>query len=366
MSHRWHYEILTTNDRARWRSLMEGIPHRDIFFMPEYVTPFERLSREVARLFFFGDETNCIVYPFFQRRINDLPFYRAFPLDGEPEYFDIVSPYGYSGPLACVRDQSCQRDLWQGYLSAFHHYCQDMNIVCEFARLNPFMGNQQYLQELTSGVQASNQITYLDLTQSEEALWRGFKKGNRYSINKARRSGVTVDKRCDSDSLRRFYELYLATMRRNQASRWYDFSLSFFMDGFTLLDDKISLFCASYEEQIIAASLFLHDGDVVHYFLSGSDGNYLALCPNNLLLYQAICWAKRQGYRLFNLGGGYKEGLARFKASFSKLSIDFYTYRMVHNARIYDDLCQRYAIYNSNIGQSDENTSFFPRYRAGT
>ena len=72
-----------------------------------------------------------------------------------------------------------------------------------------------------------------------------------------------------------------------------------------LLDDKISLFCARHKEQIIAAALFLHDGDVVHYFLGGSDSDYLALRPNNLLLYQAICWAKRQGYRLFNLGGGY-------------------------------------------------------------
>jgi hypothetical protein len=366
MTDKWQRKILTTDDRARWRSLVEATPRHDVFFMPEYVIPFERLSGEVARLFFFGDEANYIIYSFFLRRINDLPFYQAAPLDGETTYLDLVSPYGYSGPLAYVSDQSCQRDLWQGYLSAFHHYCRDMNVVCEFARLNPFVGNQQFMRELTSGVRVGSQITYLDLTQTEEALWRGLNRGNRSNINKARRSGIRVEEGCDDDSLRRFYELYLATMCRNHANRWYYFSPDFFADSFTLLDDRISLFCASYQGWIVAAASFLHDGDVVHYFLGGSDSHYLALRPNNLLMYQAICWAKRQGYRLFNLGGGYgaNDNLARFKAAFSKSSITFYTYRMIHNAAIYDDLCTRHVIYRLNTGQPDENTDYFPRYRA--
>ena len=365
MSDKWDWEVLTTNDREQWRTLVEGIPHRDVFFTPEYAIPFERLSGEEARLFFFGDEANYIVYPFFLRWINDLPFYQASPLDDETEYFDIVSPYGYSGPLACARDQSCQRDLWRGYLAAFHRYCQDMNIVCEFARLNPFVGNQQYLQALTNGVQAINQITYLDLTQSEEALWRGLNRGNRSNINKARRSGVKVDIGCDSDRVQSFYELYVATMHRNQASRWYYLSPDFFADSFALLDDKISLFCASYQERIIAAASFLHDGDVMHYFLGGSDSHYLALRPNNLLMYQAICWAKRQGRRLFNLGGGYgsNDSLARFKAAFSKLTTTFYTYRTIHNPTVYDKLCQRHALYRLNMGQQCES-DYFPKYRA--
>ena len=364
MSDKWQYKVLTTDDRAQWRSLVEAIPQRDVFFTPEYVIPFKRLAGEEARLFFFGDEANYIVYPFFLRRINDLPFYQASALDDETEYFDTVSPYGYSGPLVCARDQSCQRDLWRGYLAAFHRYCQDMNVVCEFARLNPFLGNHHYLQELTNGVQLSNQITYLDLTQPEQALWRGFNRGNRSNINKARRSGVEVERRRDDDALRRFYELYVATMRRNQAARWYAFSYDLFADHFTMLDDRISLFCASYKERIIAAASFLHDGDVVHYFLGGSDSDYLSFRPNNLLMYHAIFWAKRQGYRRFNLGGGYKDSLARFKAAFSKSSVDFFTYRMVHNTAVYDDLCQSFAAYRSDIGLPGCNADYFPRYRA--
>jgi serine/alanine adding enzyme len=367
MTGKWQREILTTDDRGRWRLLVEAAPCRDAFFAPEYVIPFERLSGETAYLFFFGDEANYVVYPFFRRRINDLPFYRVFPLDGETAYFDIVSPYGYSGPLECVDSQDCRRELWRGYLAAFHQYCQENRIVCEFARLNPFVGNHRLLHDLTDGIQATSQIVYVDLTRSEAELWRGLNRGNRSNINKARRSGVTAEREYGDDHLGRFYELYTATMRRNHASQWYFFSPEFFVESFALLDTKISLFCARYHGQIVAAASFLHDGAVVHYFLGGSDGDYLALRPNNLLMYEAICWAKRQGYRRFNLGGGYRsqDSLTRFKAAFSKLTTDFYTYRVVHDAATYDHLCQRHATYQMSKGHPDEPASYFPRYRAG-
>lgn len=365
-ANKWWHKVLTTDDRERWRSLVEAIAHYDVFFVPEYIIPFERLSGESACLFLFGDERNYIVYPFFLQRIDDLTFYRRLPLDDEREYFDIVSPYGYCGPLAHVSDPCCRRDLWQAYLSNFHRYCEDAGIVCEFARLNPFVDNQEYLQELTDGVRVSNQVTYVDLTQPDEALWQGLNRGNRSNINKARRSGVRVEKSDNDDHLRRFYELYVATMQRNRAADWYYFSPDFFADCFALLRGKISLFCASCQGQIIAAALFLHDGDVVHYFLGASDSKYLAVRPNNLLMYEAICWAKRQGYRRFNLGGGYapNDSLARFKAAFSKLSTTFYTYRMIHIPSIYQELCQRYVDYRLRRGERCEDTDYFPKYRA--
>jgi serine/alanine adding enzyme len=361
----WHYKVLTTSERARWGSLVGATSRRDIFFWPEYIIPFERLLGDAALMFFFGDAADYIIYPVFLRPINDLPFYQAAPVDGKTEFFDIVSPYGYSGPLAHVSDQSCRDHLWAGFLAAFHEFCQANNIVCEFARLNPFLGNHRYLQELTDTVEVSNQITYLDLTQSEEAIWRGFNRGNRSNINKARRSGVEVVRRRDRDALQCFYELYLATMRRNHADRWYDFSLDLFLDHFTLLGDKISLVCAVYQSSIVAAASFLHDGDVVHYFLGGSDSDYLSLRPNNLLMYEAICWAKQEGHKCFNLGGGYRDSLAHFKAAFSKSTVDFFVYRRIHNPLVYDELCQRHAVYQLETGQPDPKMDYFPRYRAG-
>ena len=69
MAHEWQRKVLTTDDQEQWRSLVEAMPHRDIFFTPEYVIPFEGLSGGTVRLFFFGNEANYIVYPFFRRQI---------------------------------------------------------------------------------------------------------------------------------------------------------------------------------------------------------------------------------------------------------------------------------------------------------
>ena len=73
MAESWHVEILTTKDHERWCSLVESLPHRDAFFRPEYVIPFEHLSGEAGRLFFFGDTANYIVYPFYLRPVSPLP-----------------------------------------------------------------------------------------------------------------------------------------------------------------------------------------------------------------------------------------------------------------------------------------------------
>ncbi len=358
---RWRSEVLTSDDRVEWHALVEAIPHRDVFFTPEYVIPFERLSRDRACLFFFGDEANYILYPFFLRRINDLAFYQVAPLDSDTEYFDVMSPYGYSGPIAHITHPGVERNLWRGYLDAFHHYCVDNNIVCEFARLNPFVGNHAWLQKLTDGIQATGEIIFVDLQGAREDIWRGLNRGNRSSINKARRLGVEIFRGHDKDRLRRFYELYAVTMHRNQASQWYYFSPTFFMDGFELLGDKISLFYAAYQGQMIAAISLLHDGDVVHYFLGGSDSSYSHLRSNNLLMYEAICWAQDRGYRFFNLGGRYgsKESLVQFKAAFSKQTTTFYTYRRVHLPMVYIELVQRYLGYMLDA-------EYFPLYRASS
>jgi hypothetical protein len=366
MTNEWQAEVLTTYDREQWRSLIEGMPRRDAFFVPEYSIPFERVMGGKVQLFFFGDSANYVAYPFFLRRINDLTFFQSSPLDHGQDYFDIVSPYGYSGPLACVSEPNCQRDLWRGYLDTFHEYCQEAHIVCEFARLNPFLENEHYLLEMTNGVRATGQITYVDLTLSWEDVWRGLNRGNRSNINKARRSGIQVERCDDSSHRQQFHDLYVATMRRNEADDWYYFPPDFFADSFRLLDGEISLFHASYQGKIIAAASFLHYGDTVHYFLGGSDGNYLALRPNNLLMYEAICWAKKKGYRFFNLGGGYKQddSLTRFKAAFSKSSVPFYTYRTIHCPDVYQELCRQYTAYRLKVGREVEDTDYFPKYRA--
>ena len=49
--------------------------------------------------------------------------------------------------------------------------------------------------------------------------------------------------------------------------------------------------------ETIAAAIFMGYGEYFHYHLSGSRRAFLKLSPNNLLLWEAIKYAKKKGYK---------------------------------------------------------------------
>lgn len=88
-----------------------------------------------------------------------------------------------------------------------------------------------------------------------------------------------------------------------------------------------------------------------------------AKCPGatNLLLFEAIKWAKKERFRIFDLGGGNRQGdsLYNFKTSFSKNVIDFYIYCKVQDEQKYKQLCDAKDQYDKAITPSE----YFPYYR---
>jgi len=370
----WQEELLTLADWSRWQALVEAIPDHDAFFLPGYVAPLAAHGGEDALLFFFGNQEEYIVYPFLRRRIDDLPFRQALANGRDRELFDrelfdIASPYGYSGPLARTPDPERAPALWQGFVEAFHRFCQAQGIVAEFARLHPFLDNQAPLQKLGEPVVENGSIVAVDLTQSEEAVWRGFNRGNRSNINKAKRAGLVVEEREDEAAWQTFLALYRETMERNQAREWYYFPDRFFQELRQGLGSKLRLLCAVHEGRIVAAATYLCVGPVCHYFLAGSSREAFALRPNNLLMSQAIFWAREQGFRFFNLGGQHspQDNLGRFKSAFAKSTWPFHTYRKVHLPEAYQMLVAQARRFKQQSEQSDQgepsSSDFFPLYR---
>lgn len=366
--------VLTTKDSdiEKWRILVNKCPNSDIFFSPDYALLFEATNKDAredfggeARLFFYGDEEDYIIYPFFQRRISELPFAALLPPESK-DCLDIISPYGYSGPLACITNPGLTEQLWEAFIREFHNYCIQNNVVAEFARLHPFIRNHLPLEKFPDiNIRSNAAVVYVDLTQDESQIWKNMTKGNKSSVSKARRNGVEIIQSKTKEAVDTFHQLYISTMERNKAKRSYFFSKKFFNDTIRLLDENVNLFRASYKGKIIAASLFLFKGNLAHYYLSGSDVNFFDLCPNNLLLYQTILWAREQGYKIFNLGGGLETGdsLFHFKASFSKATAGFYSYTKIHNQGLYDMLCEKKVEYENTRGGRGIQTNYFPQYR---
>ena len=146
-------EVLTadTEHGEAWNAMVAGMDRCDVYFHRTLCQAFAEYEGCVARLVCFRRGESVIVYPFFQRRIASLPFLQS-PQQWN-EYSDIVSPYGYGGPLAQLVENGEQEKerIWSEFLEAFHAYCLEENIVSEFARLHPFLQNHRHVN-LSNGL----------------------------------------------------------------------------------------------------------------------------------------------------------------------------------------------------------------------
>ena len=103
----------------------------------------------------------------------------------------------------------------------------------------------------------------------------------------------------------------------------------------------------------------------MHYHLSGAKFEFRKLAPTNLLLYQAALWGSKQGFKSFHLGGGLgsgEDGLFKFKQAFNRYSgLQFSIGKQIIIPEIYNKLVE---IRKKEDVDFDENSSFFPLYRA--
>ena len=84
--------------------------------------------------------------------------------------------------------------------------------------------------------------------------------------------------------------------------------------------------------ELAAGGLFTDTQGIVQYHLSGTADCFVANAPSKLMLHEVRLWAKREGYSLLHLGGGVgsrADSLFHFKAGFSPLHSDWFTYHLV-------------------------------------
>lgn len=373
---KWFSQVFTrkgTEERV-WEEKI-AVAQCDVFHSPEYMAAFEMCPPSEAStnfggeacLFVFGDEDDFIVHPFFKRDLAKLPFH-GFMLQSDTPLYDIASPYGYAGPMAHVTHPDLNESLWKRFLIEFHGFCMRNRIVTEFVRLHPFLKNHEPLSEAAEEVRKSGIVIYIDLTAGEDIIWKNMKKANRNSIARAKRENVEVYRTESSADIDEFAEMYNETMDRRNARKIYYFPREFYHLLFEKLGENVSLFLARHEGQIVSGSLFLSRGSYSHYFLSGTRQEAHSPGATNLLLYEAAIWAKKQGYTVFNLGGGYavNDSLFRFKASFSEATADFFKYSKVHDESKYQELCEAIDKYDSKHkphGMLPAQSDYFPYYR---
>jgi hypothetical protein len=357
--------LLSTKDKKQWLEILSRFDLQDPHYLPEYLEIYEKEDNRESfthfggqgMLFIYGDSRNFIIYPFFKRSISYLPFSD----NSVKDLYDVVSPYGYGGPLVQVEDETISEELWTGFYKRFDDFCKESNIVSEFCRLHPIFDNHKPVGNFSQGItQRMGQIVYVDLRRSEEEILAGMSMDHRQGTRKALRNpDLSFELNAEENYTECLFNIYTQTMQRAKALKKYFFSQSFFNAAVQLLGEHLSLPHVTYQGDIIAGMLLLKYGELAYFWLSGSKSSYLRLYPNNLLLYSSFLQSKKEGLKYFVLGGGLTaESLFTFKAGFSKLTKDFYVYKRIHHKREYERLVELRGKYSRQI-----SGDFFPQYR---
>lgn len=322
--------ILKSNDEL-WDRYISKLPKekQDVYYTRQYYKMSELIEGGEAQLFVFETMDNFALYPYI-RHVVDCD-------RGEALFYDIETAYGYGGPVIKTEDH----DFEKAFEAAFLKHCQQENIIAEFIRFHPLLENEKIFKEKIEVLH--NRITVsVNLEKNIEEIWmQDISTQNRNTIKKCTKSGLEVEISEDYDE---FLVIYNQTMKKVGAEDFYFFDREYF-DQFKK-DSCYVLLRVRKGSETLAAAIFMEYGDYFHYHLSGSRQEYLQLAPNNILLWEAIKYAKSKGCKRMHLGGGLsdspEDSLFRFKKKFSSEYKDFYIGKRVHNQEIYKKLIHRW------------------------
>lgn len=277
-------------------------------------------------------------------------------VDGK-QFYDIASPYGYGGPYIVVCEDGRKDSLLREYEKEFSEYCRGHDIVSEFVRFHPIIGNGVDFRELYHS-KCIRQTVGTDL-ECGDPVQEEFSKSARKYVRRALKAGVTWDVIEAPEDVSEFINIYYSTMDRDDAADFYYFSEDYFKECVRLFGEHIILVRALYEGKVIAEGFYITYGTTIHAHLSGTLKEYLYLSPAYVVKYATAVWGKEHGYRLVHYGGGTsnspEDTLFQFKCKFTKGTLfDFYVGRKIWNHEIYGRLVEMTGKYD---------TEYFPAYR---
>jgi lipid II:glycine glycyltransferase (peptidoglycan interpeptide bridge formation enzyme) len=149
-------------------------------------------------------------------------------------------------------------------------------------------------------VQFRNTIT-IDLTESEDALLAQMSQNTRRKVRIAQKKGVMVRAATLAD-LPILYDLYRVTGERDQflirPPSYYKLAWRSFMEA-----GLAHALVAEYDGKPIAHVILFHLGRKCWYFYGASSNDERERMPNYLLQWEAMRWAKAQGYAIYDLWG---------------------------------------------------------------
>lgn len=184
----------------------------------------------------------------------------------------------------------------------------------------------------------------IDLTQSDEQLFKNMYPKTRYNIKLAQKKGVVVEERIDKQGFEIFLKLHLATTKRqNFFSHNEDYHRKVWQ---TLSQAGMArVLIGYYEQKPLSAWMLYNFKDTLYYPYGGSSSQHREVMANNIVVWEAIKLGQKLDLKKFDLWGALGpdadsndpwQGFTRFKAGYGGKMVEYMgSYDLVFNDPLY-------------------------------
>lgn len=184
-------------------------------------------------------------------------------------------------------------------------------------------------------------LTYLrhtlDLSQNEDQIASKFRHSTKRNIKKAIKEGVKVNIFNSLESIKEFYKLNCITRKHHGLPpQPYRFFKKVY-DHIICKELGFVVF-ASFRDKPVAGAVYFHFGKKAVYKYGASDMSFQYLRANNLVMWEAIKWYCKNGYKSLCFGRTEpgNKGLIQFKSGWgtTEQPIHYYRYDLKKNVFI--------------------------------
>jgi len=222
----------------------------------------------------------------------------------------------YGGPLVLDGKVSCD-DLLNA-LGSYRKGCNCFEVRCDLSPQLGFVFHNHY------------KCHVLELNSDpDRVLEKIDRRTTRYSIRKAKKSGIEIRPVNTLEGMKQFFRLNIMTRKKHglPSQPW-----AFFKNIYTYLIEKHQAFLllAFDSAKVISAGLFIKFRNTIFYKYNASDPDSLSKkSPNHLLTWHAIEEACQGGFRFFDFGrtATVNHGLTKYKELWGAQPVDLpYSY----------------------------------------
>lgn len=151
---------------------------------------------------------------------------------------------------------------------------------------------------------------YIDLTKSEEELFKAFKSGYRTCVRKFEKENCSIEQDYTETFIKEHYLQLKEVFAKNKLKAPnYEQKMRQLYDVLREKEMVLSIKALSPDNKNIASSYYIGFGDLAFFASNASYKSTLSYCPNQALMWYSMKHWKKKGMRIMDMGGGgdYKE-----------------------------------------------------------